>query len=150
MPISRKIIWRTLAAGVALLCVLAVVMIGVLQSAWFRDQVRRRIVAQVEEATGGKVEIAAFDYDWRKLTADIHGFVLHGTEPPGAAALLNVESAQVTVRIISVLERSADVSSIILLRPQVNLIVTPDGSTNLPTPPRARRNGKDPCRNCSR
>ena len=144
MPISRKIIWRTLAAGVALLCVLAVVMIGVLQSAWFRDQVRRRIVAQVEEATGGKVEIAAFDYDWRKLTADIHGFVLHGTEPPGAAALLNVESAQVTVRIISVLERSADVSSIILRRPQVNLIVTPDGSTNLPTPPRARRNGKDP------
>ncbi len=142
--ISRKVIWRTLAAGVVLLCVLAAATVWVLQSAWFRDQVRRRIVAQVEDATGGKVEIAAFDYQWRKLTADVHGFVLHGTEPPGAAPLLNVESAQVTVRIISVLERSADVSSIILRRPQVNLIVAPDGTTNLPMPLRARRNGQDP------
>jgi len=142
--ISRKIIWRTLAALVALVCVLTAMTIWVLQSEWFRDQVRRRIVAQVEESTGGKVEISGFDYNWRNLTAEIHGFVIHGKEPPGAAPLFNVETAQVTVRIISVLERNADVSSIILRRPQVNLIVAADGTTNLPTPLKARQTGKDP------
>lgn len=142
--LSRKAIWRTLAAAIALFCVVAGVAVLVLQSDWFRDQVRRRIVTQVEETTGGKVEIAGFDYNWRNLTADIHGFTLHGTEGAGAAPLLSVEMARVTVKIISVLERSADVSSIVLTRPRVNLIVAADGSTNMPTPRKARKNGKDP------
>jgi uncharacterized protein involved in outer membrane biogenesis len=102
-----------LAIAGVLFCTLAVLLLGVLQSDWFRDQVRRRIVTQVEAATGGKVEIAAFDYDWRKLTADLRGFVIHGMEPLAAAPLLRVETARITVRIISLLERTADVSSIV-------------------------------------
>ena len=144
MRIRGKTIWIALAIAGVVFCTLAVALLGVLQSNWFRDQVRRRIVAQVEAATGGKVEIAAFDYDWRRLTADLRGFVIHGTEPPAAAPLLSVETARITVKIISVLKRSADVSSVVLTRPQLNLIVAPDGSTNLPTPLRIRKSGKDP------
>jgi translocation and assembly module TamB len=144
MRLDRKTVWKALGAAGALLCVLAAALVLVLQSDWFRDQMRRRIAAQVEVATGGKVEIAAFDYDWRKLTADLRGFVIHGSEPPAAAPLLSVEKARVTVKIISILKRSADVSSIVLTRPRVNLIVAADGSTNLPTPLKVRKNGKDP------
>src|SRR5450432_3687037 len=113
MKISRKAIWKTGAIAGALLCLAVLGSFWVLQSAWFRDQVRQRIVAQVETATGGKVEIAFFDYDWRKLTGDLQGFVIHGTEPPDAPPLLRIGKMRVTVRIISLLERSADVSSII-------------------------------------
>ena len=122
---------------------LSIAFVTVVQSDWFRDQVRQRIVEQVEKATGGKVEIARFDYDWHTVAADLNGFVLHGKEAPAADPLLRVERIHVAIRVISILERSADISSIVLTRPQVNLIVAPDGSTNLPTPPVARRS-KDP------
>jgi translocation and assembly module TamB len=134
MKASLKTIWKIVAILAALASVLAVALLVVLQSAWFRDQVRKRIIAQVESATGGKVEIGAFNYNWQTLTANLQGFVIHGTEAPPAAPLLRVESAGITVRVISILKRSADISSIVLTRPQVNLIVAPNGSTNLPTP----------------
>jgi len=143
MKVTRKAAWKIAVAALALLCVMGVGLIAVLQSDWFRNEIRKRIVAQVEKTTGGKVEINGFDYDWRKLTATLTGFVIHGTEKPPADPLFRVESAQVTVRVLSVLERSADVSSIILTRPQMNLTIAPDGSTNLPTPPVASHS-KDP------
>ncbi len=144
MTLTRKTICRVGAAGLVLLCAAVFAVLVILQSNWFRNQVRQRIIAQVETATGGKVEIARFDYDWRTLTADLQGFVIHGTEPLTGAPLLRVENARVAVRVISVLERTADISSIVLTRPQVNLIVTPDGSTNLPTPPIARKKTASP------
>ena len=143
MKSVRKTLWKTATIVGALLCVLAIALLVVLQSNWFRDELRKLIIKQVETATGGKVEIGGFDYDWRKLTVDLRGFVIHGTEAPAEAPLLRVETARVTVRVISVLEHSADVSSIVLARPQVNLIVAADGSTNLPTPPVARKKRKD-------
>ena len=51
---------RVLIAGGAvlgLLIVLAVAVISVARSGWFREQVRQRIVAEAEKATGGRVEI---------------------------------------------------------------------------------------------
>jgi len=143
MKIARKSVWKIAAIAAAILCALAVCLVLLLQSNWFRDEVRKRIVAQVETATGGKVEIGKFDYHWRTLTLDFRDFVIHGTEAPPADPLLRVEQALITVRILSVLERSADISSISLSKPQVNLIVASDGSTNLPTSPLARHS-KDP------
>ncbi len=143
MKVTRKSLWKIAAIALAFLCLLSLVTIAILRSGWFRDEVRKRIIAQVQTATGGTVEIGGFDYDWQNLTADLNGFVIHGTEPGSAAPLLRVERARVTVRVISILERSADISSIILTRPQVNLIVAPDGSTNIPTPAVART-AKDP------
>ncbi len=143
MKLKRKAAWKIAAATLALLCVVGFALVAVLQSEWFRNEIRNRIILQVEKTTGGKVEINGFDYDWRKLTADLTGFVIHGTEKPPADPLFRVERAQITVRVLSVLERSADVSSIVLTRPQVSLTIAPDGSTNLPTPPVAVHS-KDP------
>lgn len=143
MNVTRKTFWKWIAIAFVVLCVLSLSTIGVLQSNWFRNEIRKRIISQVQMATGGAVDIENFDYNWRNLTADLNGFVIHGKELPLAAPLFRVERARVTVRVISVFERTADISSIILTRPQVNLIVGPDGSTNLPTPP-AARTAKDP------
>ncbi len=139
MKIARKSLWKIAAASLALVCALVVCLILVLQSNWFRDQLRKRIIAQVETATGGKTEIGSFDYDWRTLTVDIKDFVIHGTEAPPANPLFRVARARITVRVLSVVKLSADISSIVLAKPQVNLIVAPDGSTNLPTSPIARK-----------
>jgi len=58
-------IWIAAGIVVGLALVLAASAILVLRSDWLRGKVRDRIVAEVEKATGGRVEIGA----------DIHRFV---------------------------------------------------------------------------
>jgi hypothetical protein len=46
------------------------------RSDWFRDQVRERIIREVERATGGRTEIGDFSFDWSQLRAVVRNFVL--------------------------------------------------------------------------
>ncbi len=62
-----------------------------MQTAWFRNTVRERIVSVVERATGGRVEIGSFSYNWRNLTAEVSPFVLRGTEAPSAYAFVRAD-----------------------------------------------------------
>ena len=127
-------LWIAVAAlaAVALGAVLAAVF--VLRSDWFRDRVRQRIVAEVEKATGGRTEIGAFHFDWRQLRAEVDGFVLHGAEPANSPPLVRADAVVVGIKVISVLKRSVDIQYLDVRRPQVNLIVYPDGRTNIPSP----------------
>ena len=126
-------------AAVALLLG-AVVMLtaGVLalESDWFRNKVRERIVTEIEESTGGRVEIGAFHYDWRRLTVEVSPLVLHGREPAGAPPLLRAERIQIGLKILSVLKRDVDVQEIVVDRPQAHVTVAEDGVSNIPLPRR--------------
>ena len=55
----------------------------VFRSGWFHEQVRARIVTEVEKATGGRTEIGSFQFDWRTMQARVAPFILHGKEKPG-------------------------------------------------------------------
>ncbi len=107
-----------------------------LKSDWFRHQVRERIVAEIEESTGGRVEIGAFHYDWRRLTAEVSPFVLHGREPAGAPPLVRADRIQIGLKILSALKRDVDVREIVVDRPQVHVRVAEDGVSNIPVPQR--------------
>ncbi|MGA3044424.1 MAG: hypothetical protein ABSF54_26920, partial [Bryobacteraceae bacterium] len=113
----------------------------VLRSDWFRERVRQRIVAEVEKATGGRAEIGAFQYDWKRMRAEVDGFVLHGSEPPDAPPLFRADAVVVGIKVVSVLKRSADLQYLDVRHPQVYLILYADGHTNLPAP-KVRRAGK--------
>src|SRR5438477_3885018 len=104
---SRRPRLALLISGALLgvLCILAVTAVFVLRSAWFREQVRERIVAEAEKATGGRIEIGSFDFDWNTVTARVNGFVIHGTEPAGSPPLLRVRSITVVLKIVSMLKR---------------------------------------------
>jgi translocation and assembly module TamB len=133
---GSSILGLTVLAGVAGLLVV--------QSGWFRERVRQRVVAEAEKATGGRVEIGSFGLDWRTLTIQLHNFVIHGTEPSGSAPLLRVASITARLKIISVLERAIDVQSLDTERPEVHLIVNGDGTTNVPQPKVRRASNKNP------
>jgi len=96
-----------------------------------------RLITEAERATGGRVEIGSFRFDWRTLTARIDRFVIHGTEPTGAAPLLTADSASVTLRVISLFRRDFSIERLVIEHPNAHIIVQPDGRTNLP-PPRVR------------
>jgi translocation and assembly module TamB len=127
--------------ALATLAVLAVLVsiagVLIVRSDRFHQYVQRRIVEEAERATGGRVELGGFSFDVHNLTAEIHGFVLHGKESAAEPPLVSVGSATLGLRIISVLEKKVDLASLRVERPQVYFVVYPDGSTNFPGP-RAR------------
>jgi translocation and assembly module TamB len=126
--------------GLALtLLVLGVVLV---QTAWFKNLIRDRIQSIVERATGGRVEIGSFSYNWHDLTADVKPFVLHGTEPASAPPLFQADKIQIGLKIISALEKKVDIASLIVEAPRLYIAISPDGSTNIPRPkiPRFNQN----------
>jgi translocation and assembly module TamB len=113
---------------------LALGTVYTLRSNWFKEKVRLKIISAVEEASGGRVELGSFEYDWRNLTADLGNFVVHGTEPPGAPPLFRADSIHVGLRVLSFLKHDVDISFLAVNHPQIYLLVRADGSTNIPAP----------------
>jgi translocation and assembly module TamB len=129
--------------GLAVLLVAAGLV--VIQTEWFRDLVRERIIREVETATGGRAEIRSFAFYPRQLRAEIDDFVLHGTEGAGEPPLLRAASLQVGLKIVSVLKRDIDIAYLGIHQPEVRIRVAADGSTNIPKPRvKGAGSGKDP------
>lgn len=144
MSRRMKIPLIVLGSLAGLVVVLIIAGLIVIQTAWFRDMVRDRIVTEVEKSTGGKVEIAAFEFDWKNLRAVVRNFVLHGTEGPGEPPLFRVASIEVVLKIVSVFKRQVDIHSLTVERPQGYVRVAADGTTNLPTPKVKQKSERDP------
>jgi translocation and assembly module TamB len=142
---SRKRIALTVAGSLAGLLLLAL-LAGVLavRSPWFYEQVRRRVVSTVETATGGRVEVQSFRFDWTRMRAEIQGFSLHGTEPPDKPPLFRASAIAVGLRIVSMLKRDVDIQYLDVADPRIYLIVYPDGHTNVPEPKVRQTNPRDP------
>ncbi|HBY58696.1 MAG TPA: hypothetical protein DEH78_02665 [Solibacterales bacterium] len=69
--------------------------------------------------------------------------MLRGSEPPDAPPLLRAERLTVGLHFPSFIDRKVNVESLTLVKPAANIIVGPDGRTNLPVPPAARRSSGD-------
>jgi translocation and assembly module TamB len=111
-------------------------------SSLFEGFVRARLVAYLEQATGGRVEIASFHWQLLSLEADAGGLVIHGREAPGEAPYARAEHLRAQISILGlwsphILLRDLDVS-----RPAFHLIVYSDGSTNQPRPRKPGKAGK--------
>ena len=138
---KKRTILRILGALAVLALVLGVAALLVLRSSWFYDQVRQRIIATVETATGGRVELASFRFDWKQMRAETRGFVLHGTEANDKPPLLRAGSVAVGIKLVSILRKDVDIQSLTVSDPRVYLSIGADGSTNFPTP-KVRSAGK--------
>lgn len=134
MTRTRKIVTISAASIAGLIVLLLLAAVVVMQTGWFRNYVRDKIIATTEESTGGKVEIGSFDFDLWHLRATIHNFVLHGTEPANVPPLLQGRMLQVDLRLFSGLKQALDLRSLIIDQPKANIIVNADGSTNVPAP----------------
>jgi translocation and assembly module TamB len=107
----------------------------ILQTAWFRDWLHRQVVAELEQATGGRVELGSFHTIPMRLQVDLRNVTIHGSEPPGAAPLLHVDRALAQLRFVSPFGRHFALDELDLDHPVVHLAVAPDGSDNIPDAP---------------
>ena len=135
------IVLGALAAAFVLLVIAAVLT---LQSQWFYNKVRERIITAAEKATGGRVELGSFAFDWKHLQVDVRNFTLHGTEPEGSAPLIHADAASVGLKIISLLDRNINIQSLDVSAPRIHLIVEPGGATNIPHPKVSSHSGLNP------
>ena len=137
----RRLIW--IGAAVLLLAMLAVACIGFwANSSACENLVRERLTTSLETATGGRVEIASFQWKPLNLEAEVGGVVIHGREAALEAPYARLEKLRVRISILGFLSPRILLRDLDVLRPQLHLIVYPDGTTNQPRPRTPRKPGK--------
>jgi len=111
-------------------------------SAATENLVRLWMVTWMEQATGGRVEIATFHWRLLNLEADAGGVVIHGHEAAGEEPAAKVERLSVRFSILGLWSPKVLLRGLEIDKPSLHLIVYPDGSTNLPEPRKPRAPGK--------
>ena len=129
---KRLAIAGAIVGGIAVLAVVASLVI--LQSDWFANYIKQKVISVAEDSTGGKVDIGSFQFDLRHLTVRIRNFVLHGTEPSGSAPLLRASLLELHLKLLSGLKKAVDLQYLGVQQPQAIVMVFPDGKTNIPSP----------------
>jgi translocation and assembly module TamB len=120
--------------GIPLLIVIALVIAfqATVRTDWFQHKVRDRVIAELERATGGRVELGAFLFDPGTMTISITRLVIRGTEQPPDPPLLSIPSLRVELSLVSLLSAQVSVRALHVQSPEVHLTVAGDGTTNLP------------------
>ncbi len=132
-----------IAAGLlALALVLLVVSIVVVQTSWFQNFVRQKIVSVTEESTGGRVEIGSFEFQLWRLQAHVRDFVLHGKESASEAPLFRAQKIDLRLKLLAGLKKTVDLEYLGVDQASANVIVYPDGSTNVPEPKVVKKSNK--------
>ena len=120
--------------GLAALLLVLIVASLMLQSLWFSNFLRAKVVSTLEESTGGKVDIGSFQFDLSHLKVTIRNLVLHGTEPSDATPLVSVAELELRLKLFAGLHDAIDLAYLGVTEPRVNVVVNADGSTNIPSP----------------
>ena len=99
MKWKRKVGW----ALAGLLTLLAIAGYFYLRSSAFQQYALGKIVAEANDATGGKTEIGGLEFDLSTLTARLYNITLRGTERRDQPPLLHAGSLTVRLKILSAL-----------------------------------------------
>jgi translocation and assembly module TamB len=130
------------AGTVVLLALLDVGLYFAASSAAFENAIRKRLIASVEEMTGGRVEIASFHWRLLHLEAEADGLVIHGLEDPGDAPYAKIDRLRVVLSLRNLFSPIIRLRSLEVDRPSFHFIVYPDGSTNQPHLRRSQSSSK--------
>jgi translocation and assembly module TamB len=144
MSRRTKIIRNIVIGFVSFVVVLFFAAIITVQTNWFREYLKNKIVAAVEDGTGGKAEIGTFALDWTHLRVIATGFVIHGSEPPGSPPWLRARRIQLDLHLFTSLSHILNLSYFGVDRPEMTVVVSPDGHTNIPTPKQPSSSNETP------
>jgi translocation and assembly module TamB len=139
----RRFFLRHLPLSVAgAVVALALLLVGgyfVASSAAFENLVRQRLIAEIEDLTGGRAEIQTFHWRLLHLEAEAGGVTIHGLEDPGDAPYAKFDSLRVRFSLRNLFSPHLLLRSIDAVHPSLHLIVYPNGTTNQPQPRQRRK-----------
>ncbi|MFZ1008624.1 MAG: DUF748 domain-containing protein, partial [Candidatus Sulfotelmatobacter sp.] len=117
--------------GAALLASLA--LFAYMNTASFQALVRRRLVAEVERITGGRVEIGSIHTTPFRLQVDVREITVHGRESSTDVPLAHISRIVARLKISSLLRSELAFDEVVLDQPVFHVAFYPDGTTNFPT-----------------
>ena len=100
----------------------------------FQQMVRGRLIAALERATGGRVELGSFRAVPLRFQVEVRNLTIHGREAPSELPLAHMDRMDAVINLSSALGARIAFHSLTLDHPVVHVIFYPDGSTNQPTP----------------
>ena len=103
---------------------------------------RRKVIATLEDATGGRVDLQNFHWNLSRLEFEAKGLTIHGREGPDQLPYMHADCAHVRLHIVSFLETLVHLRYLELEHPVIHLIVYSDGTTNAPEPKVKHGNAK--------
>lgn len=133
MKLKRIIGW-TSGSLLALVLIVFVGGYALLRSSRFHEYVVAKIEQTASEATGGRVQLQSYDVHLSKLTVNLYGIVIRGTEGPQQAPLLAADKLTAKLKVLSVLHHDVNLRELLVEHPVVHLVGDRDGRTNIPSP----------------
>ena len=115
-----------------------------LNSDSFRETVRQRVIAELRQMTGGRVEVGSFTWKLSTLHFEVRNVTIHGREAAGEVPYAHADRIAVDAKVISFFSRKISLENVAIDGFVVHLMVYPDGTTNQPSPPPAKPAMKPP------
>src|SRR5436305_645367 len=134
LRLSWSNVCKTLLMCVLLLLLGFSVLLWYVTTDSFQQMARKRVVAALEKATGGKVELHAFHAVPLRRQVEVRDLTIHGKESPGEQPYIHVDGLIAVINLSSALGAKLAFHSLVLEHPVIHVIFYPDGSTNQPTP----------------
>ena len=104
-----------------------------LHNASFHAYVIRTAQQQAQETLGVRVQLQNFALNLSNLSLDIYGVTVDGASPYPNPPLLQLQHAQASVRIVSILQKKWYLNDIRIDHPVVQIYVDKNGHSNIPT-----------------
>ena len=130
---SRVRLWIELTLGVVLLAII-VGLAWYVRNPRFKDFVRRKVIAALEDATGGRVDLGSFRWNLSQLEFEADDLTVHGREGPEELPYAHADQVHARLHIVSFLSARVSLEYLGLEHPVVHILVYPDGTTNAPEP----------------
>lgn len=133
--------WPTMPwakVGKSFLLFFLLLVLGISSFLWylttnsFQRMARRRVIVELERATGGRVELGSFHAVPLRLQVEVRNLTIHGKEAPGEQPYAHVDRLTGVINLSSALGAKLAFHSLTLDHPLVHIIFYPDGSTNQP------------------
>ncbi len=121
-------------AGSTILLLLSALTTAILlNSTRFHNYLIRTAEQQAQESLGVRVQLQNFAVNFSNLRLDIYGVTVDGASPYSNPPLLQVQHAEASVRIISILRKKWYLDDIRVDQPVVQVYVDKNGHSNIPT-----------------
>ena len=124
--------WFT-AVSAVLLLLTTIALFILLNSARFHNYVIRTAQKQAQESLGVRLQLQNFTLHLSTLSLDVYGVTVDGASPYPNPPLLQLQHAQASVRIVSLLRKKWYMDNIRIDHPVVHVFVDQDGHSNIPT-----------------
>jgi translocation and assembly module TamB len=131
---SRRIPITWIGASLAALALaVALALTALINNPGFHRYLLSALEKQASDALGVSVQLDEFTLHLSTLSVDLYGITVHGARPYVNPPLVQVQHAEASVRITSILQRKWYFNEIRIDRPVVELFVDKNGVSNLPT-----------------